>query len=279
MIVITNLGALRVTTSHPLATLPRILDIVRERAEAPSYRNRASQPAMKLAVQIGLSGRGEVIGCNGRRCDLPPGSALIYVKGTGVEYGCPLRSREPWEFVYANIMGEAAVAIGHEVISQHGNRIDLGLRHPLIAALLSRVPDGDIRRVRWTAAENARISWEIIQALVNAAERDDEDLTLIDEAIQLLTARPEAPSDVATVARQLGVSREYLSRRFSQELGCSPAMWQREQRLHHARMLLKSGCAVADVAQRCGFSTASHFIQTFKRQYGATPAAYARAVS
>ena len=271
------LGALDITTSRPLASLPRIDCIVHEVAHGPAYRPRSmDRPRSQLAIQIGLGGRGEVRGLDGRLRDLPPGSALVFLSGTPVDYGFPAAGGEPWEFVYANIDGAAALAIGRDLVAHRGHRIDLGRQHPLIPALLDRLPEDGRRHLRWSAAESARVAWDLIQAVIAAAERGDEDPTLIDRAMHLLGADPAAPSDIATVAAQLGVSREHLSRRFSHELGQSPAAWQREQRLRHAALLLRGGRPVAEVAGRCGFATASHFIHAFKGLTGMTPMRYVR---
>ena len=241
----------------------------------PSYRVRANtRRHTYLVVQISLSGCGEVIGLDGRRRDVPPGTALVLVTGTEVEYGFPRSAKEPWEVMYIDIAGTAAIDAGNELVECHGHCIELGLTHPIIKTLLSRVPDGDVHHARWRASESARLSWDVIHALINSCERDDRDLTLIDKAMHLLSQDFAMPMDVGTVAKTLGVSREYLSRRFSRELGCSPAAWQREQRLHHATLLLKSGTSVGEVATSCGFATTSHFTHTFKAHYGETPSRY-----
>jgi AraC-like DNA-binding protein len=271
------LAALDVTTSRPLASLPRVDCIVRERATSPAYRIDArGRPRVQLAVQIGLGGRGEVQAANGRRQELLPGSALVFVTGMPVRYGFPGGGGEPWDFVYANLDGSAAIAVGRDLVARRGHRIELGRHHPLISALLDRLPSTGRRHLRWSAGESARVAWDLVQALVDAAEREDEDPALLDRAMALLIADPARPSDVGSVAAALGLSREYLSRRFAQELGRSPAAWQREQRLRHAAGLLRGERPVAEVAQRCGFATASHFIQAFKRLYAQTPARYAR---
>ena len=50
--------------------------------------------------------------------------------------------------------------------------------------------------------------------------------------------------------------------------------WRTQLRLYHALRLLAEGQPVTVVAQRCGFATASAFIDVFRRSLGHTPGSY-----
>lgn len=269
------LRALDITTNRPLPALPHLDSLVHERAESSAYHQDASnRQAPQVAVQITLHGSG-FAATPTHDIRLPPGSALCFVTQRPLRYGQPANAAEPWEFLYANINGAAAIAIAEGLITAHGHRFDLGRSHPLVRSLLERLPERGRRHLRWNAAESARVSGDLLQALIDAVPASEES-DLLDEAMHLLLSDLAAPLDVANVAARLGVSREHLTRHFAKELGCSPAAWQRDQRLRHACSLLRGGCAVAETATRCGFATPSHFIQSFKRQRGVTPARYAR---
>ena len=96
----------------------------------------------------------------------------------------------------------------------------------------------------------------------------------------------EEPEDLAfTVQRYLfqpltleelaGLSNRSLAtfkRDFQRQFHMSPRQWINGKRLEHARMLLQtSHQPVGDIAQACGFESASHFIRLFRRAFGATP--------
>jgi AraC-like DNA-binding protein len=271
-------GALDITTSRPLASLPRIDCLVRERADSPRYyQNPALRPHRQVAIQITLSGHGMAWPSSGGAVLLPPGSALCFVTGRKqLHYGFPPQGGEVWDFVYANLAGSTARAIVDDLTARHGHRIDLGRKHPLIKALLTRLPAQARRHQRWTASESAGLAWDMLEALIQAAEHTDDDPELLDHAMRLLIRDLSTPPDIATVAAAIGCSREHLTRRFRSEIGRTPAAWQREQRLRHAGTLLRSGTSVTDTARRTGFATTSHFIQAFKKSHGTTPATYAR---
>ncbi|MEU4442878.1 AraC family transcriptional regulator [Actinosynnema sp. NPDC050801] len=76
-----------------------------------------------------------------------------------------------------------------------------------------------------------------------------------------------------------GLSRFALYRAFRAEYGLSPSDYQRQRRLRAARRLLASGHPAAETAALTGFADQAHLTRWFRRCYGITPAAYARAVT
>ena len=76
------------------------------------------------------------------------------------------------------------------------------------------------------------------------------------------------------VARSAGTTERTLSRLFHQQTGMSYPQWRSQARSLHAMVLLAQGESVTDTATRCGWSTTSAFIDSFRRAYGQTPGAY-----
>ncbi|MEV6035378.1 helix-turn-helix transcriptional regulator [Nonomuraea sp. NPDC052116] len=82
------------------------------------------------------------------------------------------------------------------------------------------------------------------------------------------------PADSRTLAQlavQAGTSDRTLARLCRRELGMSFPQWRTQLRLHHALLLLADGVAVTTVAHRCGWASASAFIDVFGRAFGYTP--------
>jgi AraC-like DNA-binding protein len=65
------------------------------------------------------------------------------------------------------------------------------------------------------------------------------------------------PLSVADLARQVFLSPTQFAVRCQQETGMRPMQWLRDQRLHRARLLRTQGLAVAEIARRCGYQSAS----------------------
>ncbi|MFD0477731.1 helix-turn-helix transcriptional regulator [Nonomuraea thailandensis] len=82
------------------------------------------------------------------------------------------------------------------------------------------------------------------------------------------------PADNSTLARlaaMAGTSDRTLARLFRAELGMTFPQWRTQLRLHHALLLLAEGTPVTAVAHRCGWASASAFIDVFRRAFGYTP--------
>jgi LacI family transcriptional regulator len=82
---------------------------------------------------------------------------------------------------------------------------------------------------------------------------------------------------VEDVARQAGVSRRVLERRFVELLDRTPADEIRRVHLERARQLLvETDMALSQVAEIAGFSSQAYFSDLFRRQAGMTPIQYRR---
>ncbi|OLZ73471.1 AraC family transcriptional regulator [Streptomyces sp. IMTB 2501] len=87
----------------------------------------------------------------------------------------------------------------------------------------------------------------------------------------ILRADPADGRTLAELGRQVGASDRTLSRLFRQDLGMTYPQWRTQLRLHHALVLLAERTPVTTVAHRCGWSSASAFIDVFRRAFGHTP--------
>ena len=82
---------------------------------------------------------------------------------------------------------------------------------------------------------------------------------------------------VADIADQIGVSRTYLTHKFTEEEGIGIQQYIMKERCDHAANLLKySDYPIALIAEYFCFSSQSHFGSCFKKQYGMTPNEYRR---
>lgn len=81
-------------------------------------------------------------------------------------------------------------------------------------------------------------------------------------------------SELAAVA---GVSRFHLVRAFSRRYGMPPHAFQVHVRVERATALLRAGMQASEAATTVGFADQSHLHRHFRRIWGVTPAAYARA--
>jgi len=116
---------------------------------------------------------------------------------------------------------------------------------------------------------------EIKTALVEAEDSplalpmpsDERALALARQVLE----KPVMSDTVDDLAKQHGVARRTLERRFRDETGMSFGMWRQKARLLDSIRLLAEGRSVTDAALDCGYSSMSAFIAAFKSTFGYTP--------
>jgi AraC-like DNA-binding protein len=99
-------------------------------------------------------------------------------------------------------------------------------------------------------------------------------------AIRRMHEAPGRGWSVAELAREAALSRSAFFERFGREVGVAPMAYLLTWRMALAKGLLRrGGGAVAEVAEKVGYSSASAFSVAFARHVGMAPARYARETS
>lgn len=123
-------------------------------------------------------------------------------------------------------------------------------------------------------------------APVVAATPEDSPELSIEEALQrspfgrqvwdLLVAHlSNSAYGVEEVARDLDLSRIHVNRKLKAETGYSPSAVFKFIRMNHASSLLQEGrLSIAEIAQACGFASASYFSTAFKDYYHQSPSEF-----
>jgi len=148
--------------------------------------------------------------------------------------------------------------------------------NPLLRELIltcTRDPDDDSperRRLRTVLLDQLRTSPQ--QPIQIPAPTDPRVRAVCD----LLHADPADGRTLAELGRQVGAGDRTLSRGFRADLGMTFPQWRTQLRLYHALHLLADDEPVTTVAHRCGWSSASAFIDAYRRAFGETPGAHRR---
>jgi YesN/AraC family two-component response regulator len=98
---------------------------------------------------------------------------------------------------------------------------------------------------------------------------------LIRKAMTYIHARYAEPITREKIADHIGISADYLTDCFRQELGITPITYIRRYRIRQACEILRnSDQTITQIALSVGFSDSAHFTRTFQREIGMTPRAY-----
>ncbi|MAZ26727.1 MAG: AraC family transcriptional regulator [Cytophagaceae bacterium] len=104
---------------------------------------------------------------------------------------------------------------------------------------------------------------------------DEENVIKIKKAKEIILARMAEPPTLQELSEEVGLSLNKLKEGFKQIYGDSVYSFLFDYKMEVARQLLASGSHnVNEVGLRVGYSTASHFISAFKKQFGTTPKKY-----
>lgn len=99
---------------------------------------------------------------------------------------------------------------------------------------------------------------------------------LLKKVVQLVDRQLHDPAyKVEDLAEEMEISRRHLTRRLKAEADMTPATLLRSRRIERAKKQLETDPdTIAEVGERVGFRSASHFSQVFQDEVGCTPSAY-----
>jgi len=104
-----------------------------------------------------------------------------------------------------------------------------------------------------------------------AGARDTE----VGRTLALMHRNPAHPWTIASLAREVGVSRSVLAERFRHYLAKSPMAYLTSWRLQLAAQLLTTTShSAARIAAEVGYESEPAFNRAFKRDFGAPPARF-----
>ncbi len=132
-----------------------------------------------------------------------------------------------------------------------------------------------------TEAEMARLSQGVATHLDAALERQhrlsSEAQRLVRKAMAYVQQSYQEPLSRHDLARHVGMSDDYLTYCFRQELGMTPIAYLNRYRIAQAKRLLReSDKAITEIALDVGFSDSGYFSRVFRREVGMSPEAFRR---
>jgi len=93
-------------------------------------------------------------------------------------------------------------------------------------------------------------------------------------AQRMIATRLAEPLSVAAIAREVGVTPQYLIKLFRRAVGITPAKYLWHMRIERGVELLRAtGLSVEQIAVQCGFQSAFHFSRRVRQRFGRSPRA------
>ncbi len=102
----------------------------------------------------------------------------------------------------------------------------------------------------------------------------------VQKAINYINENLSEDISVHTIAKNIGVSKNVIYRRFHSYFNCTVSEYINSVRVERAcDLLLKSDMTIEEISQTIGFTSASYFSKTFKKEKGLSPYKYKKSFS
>ena len=97
----------------------------------------------------------------------------------------------------------------------------------------------------------------------------------IERAIRYMEEHITENISLDEIADEIGLSKFYFNRLFSKHIGMTPHKYFLNMRVQHAkRLLMTTHDSIEEIAEKCGFDSASNIIRLFKQRTSMTPTAF-----
>jgi len=250
--------------------MPRLLSAASEKQGDARYFHAGSNRAhdRHCLFKYSLKGAG-VFRDDAGEHNIGPGQGfLCEIRNPATAYYYPPKGTAEWEFVYVCFGGQPATEMVREMNERYGSVFDVPATDPMIQRMLGyQRYDGVYREM--PAPEGAAMVYELLTGLSARCEadwHDDAANLLVRRAREAVAGSDDPGLNASELAEALGVSREHLTRVFSQETGTTPYQYIVRQRMQTAcRLLKESNLSVKQIAARMGYGDPAHFNRVFRQ--------------
>lgn len=224
-------------------------------------------------AQKSLSGRGLV--------EAGPGDVITVNPGE-VHDGAPLdETGRAWRMLYLH--PSLVADMGQDILG-HVRQVEFSQPRLADRRLSQSFANAFIATVN-PVSETSSLAWEqnLILLLSGLLQPRPAERCVIPASIararEQLDDTPLMAHTLVELADATGLSRYQLLRAFTRATGLTPHAYLIQRRLQQARRLIASGLSLVESAAATGFADQSHLTRLFKRTYGYTPGAYAKAAA
>jgi len=212
---------------------------------------------------------------SGRRHVLNPGDAFLFGHGETSEYGLPDQRSYAYTCQWVCIEGAGLAEHWKKYRRQFGSVIRHATRRRGYRRMLALIEMSEAK-VPSTAPVMARAVHDFVMTLFeDAIDHESAQRPGVEQAIDRLLQHPNSRWSLKTLADTHGITREHLTRQFTEQVGMSPGRYLTRLRTEQALVLLReTELPLEAVARQSGFPNARAMAVHLKRHLGTTPGAW-----
>ena len=259
-----------------LLSLPYPSIIVEEIQRVPNYimsgRTRENMTGCQLSCT--LEGEG-IFRCKKQEFHMTPGMAFMHNHNdVDISYYYPPKGIHPWRFIWVGFFSETLETIVREMVSRYGYIYRLPPDHKIVKKLKSYENYNGTLQIL-SPLEAARMVMDIIAGLdkdVGENYVESSQSSLIRHILKYIFENIGNDISVDHIARNIGISREHLSRIFRQHLKESPSEYIMKRKMELAcKLLINTNLTSKEIAERISYENSVSFNRAFKKLVKMTP--------
>jgi len=238
------------------------------------WDNYRRDPIDMVTFQVVLAGRLQFVELD-RTTTLMPGDAFLFGHKEPTEYGLPDDREEDYVCEWVCLRGAGLQAHLDMFRRRYGSVIRDAVRSPVVKEMQKLMELADIRAPTPPTSMAVAVHRFVMTLFEQMDAQHDSTRSAADRAVDQIIRHPTTPWSLKTLAGEFGVTREHLSRVFTDRVGESPSVFLSRVRLQMAAQLLKeTDLSIQDIARQTGFVSARSFANQFRQFHGATPLAW-----
>jgi Transcriptional regulator containing an amidase domain and an AraC-type DNA-binding HTH domain len=224
-----------------------------------------------------LEGEGHLELAGGEPVSLTAGMGVLLTPFTPHAYR-PVSQR--WSTVYVTFGGAAASAILESLnmnVSALYKETGIGSFTEAIGEMIGRAGQD----AQFSSLDSSLEMYRFLVLLKKFGMRNNQPslsqfYDKLRPAVQWMERHLSDNIGLPEIAEQAGMSVSYLSQLFHDAFGISPYSYLIQLRIQSSKRLLitQTDMTMKDIARQTGFNDVSHFVATFRKKEGVTPAKY-----
>lgn len=187
----------------------------------------------------------------------------------------------PWHYIVFLLQGDL-FPVYESLVSFHTFLLTQPDPHAAILRNIQRLvtgnTDGDLRNKLKDAGLITAIMTDLFSDILPAKEGKEDYAPYLLELRQYLDHFYTEPLHLSDLEARYHMSKYHICRSFSAAFGVPPLKYLNQKRLEAAmNLLFSTDKKIHEIALAVGYESTNHFINLFKKEYGATPQAYREA--
>jgi AraC-like DNA-binding protein len=256
-------------------SLPQPYRVEREMQDNSSYQRNGRNCQIKnhFTLTYTIAGRGVFRNSAGEHV-MKRGSIFLRADNAPeMSFFYPEDGKEAWDFLWFNFRGESVAEMVNEITDRYGAVFNWDEGNPVLKELFS-FERYDKLTLSLSPENGAKLVWDSLRGLIlskTSAQTNVHNL-LIEKANKYVTANICKNYFVGDLASDMNLSREHLTRVFSENLHMTPYNYIIKQKMLFACDLLNhTSLSIKQISAKLGYMRQSQLNKVFKRTFKMSP--------